>query len=125
MLISNVRLDVLQMQDVSESAQSLDDDMVDGDLGNGMEVRAPTISIRKKSQTFAGLAESHLLGAERLRHSSQTLDAVWLPGLKIAETQRKASWKPTCSGNVCHLTIELKHNTYSLILQRKPCFSFD
>uniref|UniRef100_A0A3Q3WNE4 Uncharacterized protein n=1 Tax=Mola mola TaxID=94237 RepID=A0A3Q3WNE4_MOLML len=102
-------LDLLQMQDVSESAYNLNDDMVDGDLGDGMEVRAPTTSVRKKSQTFAGLAESHLLGAEWLRHSSQALDAVWLPGVKIVIDML------CCELEVAHRYIEGKYEALKIL----------
>lgn len=101
----NVRFDLVQMQEVSEAC-SLDDDMVDGDLGDGMRVRAAPSSTRKKSQSFAGVTETVLPGSEHLRRSSQTLEAAWIPGLKITDTQRQARWKLSRSGkNVCELTL--------------------
>ncbi|XP_049435309.1 coiled-coil domain-containing protein 125 isoform X2 [Epinephelus fuscoguttatus] len=80
------------MQEVSE-AHSLDDDMVDGDLGDGMEVRAAPSSIRMKSQSFAGLTESLLSRSELLRSGSHAGEAAWIPGLKAAERQQRARWK--------------------------------
>ncbi|XP_070821466.1 coiled-coil domain-containing protein 125 [Chaetodon trifascialis] len=80
------------MQEVSEAC-SLDDDMVDGDLGDGMGVSAATTPTRKKSQTFASAIETLLPRAERLRHSTQIGEAAWIPGLKTAETQQRAHWK--------------------------------
>ncbi|XP_051278298.1 coiled-coil domain-containing protein 125 isoform X1 [Dicentrarchus labrax] len=92
------------MQEVSE-ASNLDDDMVDGDLGDGMGVRAAPNSTRKKSQSVAGVTEILLPGAERHRNSSQTGDAVWIPGLKTAETQQRARWKLPCSaGSLAELS---------------------
>lgn len=96
---SNVRFDLVQMQEVSEAC-SLDDDMVDGDLGDGMGVRAAHNPTRNKSQSFAGVTESLLPGAEWLRRSSQTIEAAWIPGLKIAETQRRACLKLSRSGKI-------------------------
>lgn len=94
-----VRFDLLQMQEVSEAC-SLDDDMVDGDLGDGMGVRAAPNPTRKKSQSFAGVSETLLTGSGRLRCNSQTLEAAWIPGLKISETQRRAHWKLSSSGEI-------------------------
>lgn len=87
------------MQEATE-AHSLDDDMVDGDLGDGMGVRAAPNPTRNKSQSFAGVTESLLPGAEWLRQSSQTLDTTCHPGLKIAETQWRACWKVSRSGKI-------------------------
>ncbi|XP_070761146.1 coiled-coil domain-containing protein 125 [Enoplosus armatus] len=84
------------MQEVG-AARSLDDDMADGDLGDGMGVRAAPCSIRKKSQSFAGATEAPPPGAERLRRSSQAREAAWIPGLKTAETRQRARWKLPCS----------------------------
>ncbi|GAA6234158.1 coiled-coil domain-containing protein 125 [Lates japonicus] len=85
------------MQEVSEAC-SLDDDMLDGDLGDGMGVRAAPSSNSKKSQSSAGLSETLLPQAELLRHSSQAGETAWIPGLKTAETQQRARWKlPRCT----------------------------
>lgn len=101
----NVRSDLEQMQEVSE-AHSLDDDMVDGDLGDGMEVRAAPSSIRMKSQSFAGLTESLLSRSELLRSGSHAGEAAWIPGLKAAERQQRARWKlPRSSKNLCKLSL--------------------
>ncbi|XP_045898759.1 coiled-coil domain-containing protein 125 [Micropterus dolomieu] len=84
------------MQEVS-AACSLDDDMVDGDLGDGMGVRAAPSYTRKKSPSFAGITETPLPRAER--RSSQAGEAAWIPGLKTAETQQRARWKLPCSAD--------------------------
>ncbi|KAM7392182.1 hypothetical protein PAMP_022811 [Pampus punctatissimus] len=68
-------------------ASILDDDMVEGDLGNGMRVRAAPSSIKKKSQSSAGVIGTVLSGAELLRCSSQGGEAAWIPRLRIAERQ--------------------------------------
>ncbi|XP_042344337.1 coiled-coil domain-containing protein 125 [Plectropomus leopardus] len=77
------------MHEVSE-VHSLDDDMVDGDLGDGMRVRAAATSPRLKSQSFAGLTETLLSRTELLRNFSHAGEAAWIPGLK---TQPRARWK--------------------------------
>ncbi|XP_027133313.1 coiled-coil domain-containing protein 125 isoform X1 [Larimichthys crocea] len=87
-----LELTQFQMQEVSK-ARSLDDDMVDGDLGDGMGVGAAPSSTRKKSQSFAGVTETLIPGAEHLRRSSQTVEAPWIPGLKSGEAQHRARWK--------------------------------
>lgn len=93
------------MQEVSEAC-SLDDDMVEGDLGDGMEVRAAPSSTRTKSQSFAGVTENLLSRTELLRCSSQAGEAAWMPGLKTAEAQQRARWKLPRSGeNICTLNI--------------------
>lgn len=85
------------MQKFSEAC-SLDDDMVDGDLGVGMGVRATPNPIRKKSQSFAGVTETVVSRAETLRRSSQISESAWVPGQKIPETQWKPHWKHSRSG---------------------------
>ncbi|KAG8011630.1 hypothetical protein GBF38_003890 [Nibea albiflora] len=80
------------MQEVSKAC-SLDDDMADGDLGDGMGVGAAPSSTRKKSQSFAGVTETLIPGAEHLRRSSQTVEAAWIPGIKSGEAQHRARWK--------------------------------
>ncbi|XP_074493683.1 coiled-coil domain-containing protein 125 isoform X2 [Sebastes fasciatus] len=77
-----------RMQEVSEACSPVEDDMVDGDLGDGMRVRAAPSSTRKKSQSFAGLTDTLLSTTELLRCSSN-------PGPKAAETQQRARWKWT------------------------------
>ncbi|XP_029295662.1 coiled-coil domain-containing protein 125 isoform X2 [Cottoperca gobio] len=96
------------MQEVSEAC-SLDDDMVDGDLGDGMGVRAAPSSVpscyrRKKSQSCAGLTETLLSRTELLRSSGQAGEAAWIPGLKTAETQQRARWKLPHSGSLDDLS---------------------
>ncbi|XP_041792208.1 coiled-coil domain-containing protein 125 isoform X2 [Chelmon rostratus] len=80
------------MQEVSEACR-LDDDMVDGDLGDGMGVRAAPNSTRKKSQSFTSVIQTLLPEAEWLRQSTQIGEAAWIPGLKTADTQQRARWK--------------------------------
>ncbi|XP_040012270.1 coiled-coil domain-containing protein 125 isoform X2 [Xiphias gladius] len=96
------------MQEVSEAC-CLDDDMVDGDLGDGMGVRAAPSSTSKKSQSFAGLSETLLPRAELLRCTSQARETAWIPGLKTAGTQQRAWWKlPGCGSLVDLSKDELK-----------------
>nr|XP_046242052.1 coiled-coil domain-containing protein 125 isoform X3 [Scatophagus argus] len=83
------------MQEVSEACNP-DDDMVDGDLGDGMVVRAAPSSTRKKSQGLTGVTETLMPGAELRRHSSQKGEAAWIPGLKIAEMRQRACRKLIC-----------------------------
>lgn len=95
----NVRFLSVQMQEVSEACSPVEDDMVDGDLGDGMRFRAAPSSTRKKSQSFAGLTDTLLSTTELLRCSSN-------PGPKAAETQQRARWKwtlPHSSKNTCDL----------------------
>ncbi|KAK2902578.1 coiled-coil domain-containing protein 125 isoform X2 [Channa argus] len=87
------------MQEVSEVC-GRDDDMVDGDLGDGMRVRAAPSSTKKKSQSFASVSEAPLHGAG---------EAAWIPGLKTAEPEQRARWKlPRCSSLVDLSKDELK-----------------
>lgn len=74
-------LKLMQMQEVGVAC-GLDDDMADGDLGDGMGVRAVPSSTRKKSQSSG--SESLLNGAG---------EAAWIPGLKTADAQQRARWK--------------------------------
>ncbi|XP_026198091.1 coiled-coil domain-containing protein 125 isoform X2 [Anabas testudineus] len=84
------------MQEVSETC-SLDDDMVDGDLGDGMEVRKAASSTRKKSQSLGSVSEPLLPGAG---------EAAWIPRLKIAEVQQRARWKLPPCGSLADLSKE-------------------
>ncbi|XP_026167674.1 coiled-coil domain-containing protein 125 [Mastacembelus armatus] len=94
------------MQAVSE-AGSLDDDMLDGDLGDGMRVRPAPSSPKKKSQSFAGVSLSESL---LHRHSSQAGEAAWIPALKTAEAQQRARWKLTHCDSLDNLSKdELKY----------------
>ncbi|KAK2837068.1 hypothetical protein Q5P01_014280 [Channa striata] len=87
------------MQEVSEVC-SLDDDMVDGDLGDGMGVRAALSSSKKKSHSLVSMSEAPLPGAG---------EAAWIPGLKTAEAQQRARWKlPRCSSLIDLSKDELK-----------------
>lgn len=93
----NIKFTHMQMQSSREDS-SLDDDMVDGDLGNGMEVRTASTSTRKKSQSFAGVTETELSQVERLGYSRQTFEVTWVHRMKKTETQQRAHWKPACFG---------------------------
>nr|XP_046242053.1 coiled-coil domain-containing protein 125 isoform X4 [Scatophagus argus] len=91
------------MQEVSEACNP-DDDMVDGDLGDGMVVRAAPSSTRKKSQGLTGVTETLMPGAELRRHSSQKGEAAWIPGLKIAEMRQRACRKLICLDSMVELS---------------------
>ncbi|XP_022612174.1 coiled-coil domain-containing protein 125 isoform X1 [Seriola dumerili] len=90
--------DLDQMQEVSEAC-SLDDDMLDGDLGDGVGVRSAPSSTGKRSQSFTGLSET------LYRHSSQAGEPVRIPGLKTTETQQRVRWTlPRCGGSLVDLS---------------------
>ncbi|KAM9858196.1 coiled-coil domain-containing protein 125 [Aulostomus maculatus] len=80
------------MQDLSE-ASSLDDDMVDGDLGDGMKVRAVSSSSWKKSESSTGPPVTILPNAELLSWRSQAGDTTWIQRVKTAEWQQRTRWK--------------------------------
>nr|XP_020455052.1 coiled-coil domain-containing protein 125 [Monopterus albus]XP_020455053.1 coiled-coil domain-containing protein 125 [Monopterus albus]XP_020455054.1 coiled-coil domain-containing protein 125 [Monopterus albus] len=83
------------MQEVSKTC-SLDDDMLDGDLGDGMEVRvAPSSTVKKSS--FTNLVETPL-------PSSQAGEVAWIPGLKATEAQQRARWKVPHCGSLLDLS---------------------
>ncbi|XP_062240956.1 coiled-coil domain-containing protein 125 [Platichthys flesus] len=78
-------------------AINLDDDMVDGDLGDGVGVRASPSSTSKKNQSFAALSETLLPQAELLRRSSQAGETAWIAGMKTAKTHQGSDWRvPHC-----------------------------
>ncbi|CAJ1068657.1 coiled-coil domain-containing protein 125 [Xyrichtys novacula] len=85
-------------------ACDLDDDMLDGDLGDGMGGRAAHKPGRMKSQSFSGVSETPLIGADRLRRSLQTGEPTLIPGLKTKETLQKARWKLQLSGSLMELS---------------------
>lgn len=87
--LTSLGFNVMQMQGVSEAC-SLDDDMMDGDLGDGMGVRNAPSSTRKKNQSLRSSSEPLLPGAG---------EATLTPGLKITEEQR-AHWKVLCCGKI-------------------------
>lgn len=94
------------MQEASEAC-SLEDDMVDGDLGDGMEVRKAHSSTRTKSQSLHSVSETLLPGAG---------DAAWITRLKIAEVQQRARWKLPRSGrNMCELTFYCHKRRWNII----------
>ncbi|CAB1414065.1 unnamed protein product [Pleuronectes platessa] len=78
-------------------AFNLDDDMVDGDLGDGVGVRGSSSSTNKKNQSFAALSETLLPQAELLRRSSQAGETAWIAGMKTAKTYQGSDWRvPHC-----------------------------
>ncbi|CAN9512680.1 unnamed protein product [Ophioblennius macclurei] len=81
------------MQDISEPCRR-DDDMADGDLGDGMRTGAVPGSLLKKTLRMATPLESLLLRSEP-RLSSQHAESLsgWTPTLKITEAQNTARWK--------------------------------
>ncbi|XP_034055178.1 coiled-coil domain-containing protein 125 isoform X2 [Gymnodraco acuticeps] len=87
------------MQEVS-GACSLDDDMLEGDLGDGTGGLAPSGPLRKKSQSLT--ADSLLSRAEP--RSSSLGGGAWIPGLKTAGPQQRAHWRPPCSGSLVDLS---------------------
>ncbi|KAK5931836.1 hypothetical protein CgunFtcFv8_003599 [Champsocephalus gunnari] len=87
------------MQEVS-GACSLDDDMLEGDLGDGTGGLAPSGPLRKKSQSLT--ADSLLSRAEP--RSSSLGEGAWIPGLKTAGPQQRAHWSPPCSGSLVDLS---------------------
>lgn len=93
----NAKFTHMQMQSSREDS-SLDDDMVDGDLGNGLEARTASTSTRKKSQSFTGVTETELSQLERLGCSRQTFEVAWIHRMKKTETQQGVHWKPACFG---------------------------
>ncbi|XP_034727299.1 coiled-coil domain-containing protein 125 isoform X2 [Etheostoma cragini] len=85
------------MQEASE-VHSPEDDMVEGDLGDGMGVKAAPSSTRKKSQSFGGLTETR-------PSRTEPGEAGWILGLKTAETQQqRARWKLPLSGALVDLS---------------------
>ena len=101
----NTGLDFVQTQQVME-ASSLDDDMMDGDLGDGMGVIAASSSTRKKSQSSNGVMGATLPRAELLRRSGQGGENTWIPRLKITERQLTIPWKlPHTGKNIYILTL--------------------
>ncbi|XP_047187080.1 coiled-coil domain-containing protein 125 isoform X3 [Scophthalmus maximus] len=87
------------MQKISE-AFILDDDMVDGDLGDGKDIRAARRSTGKKSQSFGRLSEVLLPRAELLRRSSQAGETAWILGQKTAKTHPGAGWRVSRCGSL-------------------------
>lgn len=81
----------------------LDDDMVDGDLGNGMEVRKASISTRNKSQSFAGATETELCHLKTLGSSIQNLEVSWVHRMKKTENEIRTDWKPSCFGKTVNM----------------------
>lgn len=83
-----------------------DDDMVDGDLGDGMEARKSSLSARKKSQSFAGATETELCHLKRLGSSIQNLEVSWANRMKKTENEMRTDWKkPSCFGKTVYHTV--------------------
>ncbi|XP_029366897.1 coiled-coil domain-containing protein 125 isoform X3 [Echeneis naucrates] len=86
------------MQRVSEAC-SLDDDMVDGDLGDGIGARAASSFTDKRSQSFASLSET------LFRSNSHPGEQVWITGLRTTETQQRVRWAiPPCGNSLVNLS---------------------
>lgn len=92
----------VQMQ-ASRGDKCLDDDMVDGDLGNGMEVRKASITARNKSQSFAGATEIELCHLKRLGSSIQNLEVAWVHRMKKTENEMITDWNPPCFGKTVNM----------------------
>nr|XP_057926127.1 coiled-coil domain-containing protein 125 isoform X2 [Doryrhamphus excisus] len=78
------------MQEVAE-VFSLDDDMVDGDLGDGTTIRTNSCSNRKKSQNLTGPPGTISPDADSYRSSNQAREAAWTSKLMTADWQQ--GWK--------------------------------
>lgn len=101
--------DLFQMEELSEDC-SLNDDMVDGDLGDGIGVTTALSSTRMKSERVSGRSESRLLRADPLQCSSRAGEAVWTPTIQTAETQQRAQRELSYSGNnVCFFLLHRRH----------------
>lgn len=73
---------------------SLEDDMVDGDLGDGTELRKTHSSSSRKTQSLGGLTEG-TLSQTKLGCCNSEEAMAW-----ISKSQQKASWKiPHCGEN--------------------------
>ncbi|XP_076021308.1 coiled-coil domain-containing protein 125 [Genypterus blacodes] len=89
----------------------LDDDMVDGDLGDGTGGRLAPTSNRKKNQTVAGSPGALLARVDLPRLSGQTGDAAWIPALnsalhQAADVQHGTPWKLPVNGSLVDLSKE-------------------
>lgn len=78
------------MEELSEDC-SLKDDMVDGDLGDGIGVTTALSSTRMKSDRVSGRSESRLLRTDPLQCSSRAGET--------AETQHRAQRELSYFGN--------------------------
>ncbi|XP_005942524.1 coiled-coil domain-containing protein 125 isoform X1 [Haplochromis burtoni] len=91
------------MEEPSEDC-SLKDDMVDGDLGDGIGVTTALSSTRMKSDRVSGRSESRLLRTDPLQCSSRAGEAVWTPTIKTAETQQRAQRELSYFGSLVDLS---------------------
>ncbi|XP_063346721.1 coiled-coil domain-containing protein 125 isoform X2 [Pelmatolapia mariae] len=91
------------MEELSEDC-SLNDDMVDGDLGDGIGVTTALSSTRMKSERASGRSESRLLRTDPLQCSSRAGEAAWIPTIKTAETQQRAQRELSYFGSLVDLS---------------------
>ncbi|XP_029915031.1 coiled-coil domain-containing protein 125 isoform X2 [Myripristis murdjan] len=89
----------------------LDDDMADGDLGDGMDVRRAPSSNRMMSHGAAGPTGSLPPRTELFRQGSRLSDASWVPGRdhgfnQAAEGGLSASWRQAGTGSLLDLSKE-------------------
>ncbi|XP_077601301.1 cell cycle checkpoint protein RAD17-like [Stigmatopora nigra] len=89
--------DLMLMQEVHK-ANSLDDDLAAGDLGDGMIVRTTSNSIRKKRQSSSG-PQGLILPDTDLYRQSQTREAACIPRMMTEGWERSSSWKTSLMGN--------------------------
>ncbi|KAM8865362.1 coiled-coil domain-containing protein 125 isoform 2-T2 [Synchiropus picturatus] len=75
------------MQEVSAVGPP-DDDMLDGDLGDGMGSRPPSSSLRSKFQSSSLVSDG-----QPPRRSCPSGEAAWKPKLKLAGWKQGACWK--------------------------------
>lgn len=90
------------MQEAAEAC-SLDDDMADGDLGDGTGVGAAPSSPKNKSHGFTGQTETLLSRMETLGPEGE---AGGIHGLKSTGTPLGTRWKPPpCGKNSGSITL--------------------
>uniref|UniRef100_A0AAQ4RVH1 Coiled-coil domain containing 125 n=1 Tax=Gasterosteus aculeatus aculeatus TaxID=481459 RepID=A0AAQ4RVH1_GASAC len=90
------------MQEAAEAC-SLDDDMADGDLGDGTGVGAAPSSPKNKSHGFTGQTETLLSRMETLGPEGE---AGGIHGLKSTGTPLGTRWKPPPCGSLVELSQE-------------------
>ncbi|XP_034025638.1 coiled-coil domain-containing protein 125 [Thalassophryne amazonica] len=100
----------MQMQEAREGG-GLEDDMVEGDLGAGMEGRMEPSFTRKKNRCTAESTGSLLFGAKLLWNSSIAGEAHWTPGINSlfqhsTEKQYSATWNLVQTGSLDELSKE-------------------
>lgn len=80
-------------------AVSLDDDLVTGDLGDGMAVRTTALSTRKKSQSSTEPRGPISLDRDVYRRS-HSREAACIPRLMTEGWEKMSTWKMPLIGNV-------------------------